>query len=76
MADIAGLCFMLWPLVLLVNENEIKSIKHIQELYINALSRETCMTKRTIQKLLDRKVNVYLTAEEAVEYGIADTIIN
>ena len=57
-------------------ENEIKSIKHIQELYINALSRETCMTKRTIQKLLDRKVNVYLTAEEAVEYGIADTIIN
>lgn len=57
-------------------ENEIKSIKHIQELYINALSRETNMTKRTIQKLLDRRVNVYLTAEEAVEYGIADEIIN
>jgi len=57
-------------------ENEVKSIKHIQELYINALSRETHMTKRTIQKLLDRKVNVYLTAEEAVEYGIADEIIN
>jgi ATP-dependent protease ClpP protease subunit len=34
------------------------------------------MTKRMIQKLLDRKVNVYLTAEEAVEYGIADEIIN
>ena len=57
-------------------ENEIKSIKHIQELYINALARETQMTKRTIQKLLDRRVNVYLTAEEAVEYGIADQIIN
>ena len=57
-------------------ENEIKSIKHIQELYIDALSKETHMTKRTIQKLLDRKVNVYLTAEEAVEYGIADEIIN
>jgi len=57
-------------------ENEIKSIKHIQELYINALSKETHMTKRTIQKLLDRKVNVYLTADEAVEYGIADEIIN
>ncbi len=57
-------------------ENEIKTIKHIQELYINALSKETHMTKRTIQKLLDRKVNVYLTAEEAVEYGIADEIIN
>ena len=57
-------------------ENEVKSIKNIQELYINALSKETCMTKRTIQKLLDRKVNVYLTATEAVEYGIADEIIN
>ena len=56
-------------------ENEVKTIKHIQELYINALSEETRMTKRTIQKLLDRKVNVYLTAEEAVEYGIADEII-
>jgi ATP-dependent Clp protease protease subunit len=57
-------------------ENEIKSIKNIQELYINAMSKETHMTKRMIQKLLDRKVNVYLTAEEAVEYGIADEIIN
>lgn len=57
-------------------ENEMKSIKHIQEMYISALARETCMTKRTIQKLLDRRVNVYLTAEEAVEYGIADEIIN
>tara|TARA_Y100000593_G_C4317844_1_gene341920 strand:+ start:2663 stop:3265 length:603 start_codon:yes stop_codon:yes gene_type:complete len=56
-------------------ENEVKTIKHIQELYISALSRETNMTTRTIQKLLDRKVNVYLTAEEAVEYGIADEII-
>jgi len=57
-------------------ENEMKSIKHIQELYINALARETSMTKRTIQKLLDRRVNVYLSAAEAVEYGIADEIIN
>ncbi len=57
-------------------ENEMKSIKHIQELYINALARETNMTKRTIQKFLDRRVNVYLTAQEAVEYGIADEIIN
>jgi len=56
-------------------ENEMKSIKHTQELYINALARETNMTKRTIQKLLDRRVNVYLTAEEAVEYGIVDEII-
>ena len=57
-------------------ENEMKSIKNIQDLYINALARETSMTKSMIQKLLDRRVNVYLTAQEAVEYGIADEIIN
>ncbi len=57
-------------------ENEMKSIKNIQDLYINALARETSMTKNMIQKLLDRRVNVYLTAQEAVEYGIADEIIN
>ena len=33
------------------------------------------MTKRLLKKLIERKVNVYLTAEEAVEYGIADEII-
>jgi ATP-dependent protease ClpP protease subunit len=33
------------------------------------------MTKRYIKKLLGRKVNVYLTAEEAVELGIADEVI-
>jgi ATP-dependent Clp protease protease subunit len=31
-------------------ENEIKSIKHIQELYISALSRETNMTKANNSK--------------------------
>ena len=33
------------------------------------------MTKRYLKKLMDRKVNVYLTAEQAVELGIADIII-
>jgi len=28
-----------------------------------------------LKKLLERKVNVYLSAEEAVELGIADEII-
>lgn len=56
-------------------ENEVKAVKHMQELYINAMAQETSMTKRQLQKLIDRKINVYLTAEEAIEYGIADEIL-
>ena len=33
------------------------------------------MTKKYIKKLLDRKVNVYLDAKEAIELGIADELI-
>jgi len=44
-------------------------------MYSEALVAETNMTKKDLKKLLERKVNVYLTAEEAVELGIADIII-
>ena len=56
-------------------ENEVKAVKQMQDLYINAMCNETHMTKRQIQKLIDRKINVYLTAEEAIEYGIADELL-
>jgi len=56
-------------------QNEMETIKHQQDKYINALVANTSMTKRQVQKLLDRKINVYLSAEEAVEYGIADEVI-
>ena len=45
------------------------SLEKTEDLYINAMATETHMTKRQIQKLIDRKVNVYLTAQEAIEYG-------
>jgi len=56
-------------------ENEFEEVKWIQEQYINALIEETDMTKRYIKKLLGRKMKVYLTAQEAVELGIADEIV-
>ena len=56
-------------------ENEMKAIKNLQDEYINALVANTELTKRQLTKILDRKVNVYLTAEEAIEYGIADHIL-
>ena len=56
-------------------KNEMEQIQHQQEQYINALVEVSSMTKRQLNRLLDRKVNVYLTAQEAIEYGIADKII-
>ena len=55
--------------------NEMEEIQNIQDAYIAALCAETLLTKRQLKKMLDQKVNVYLTAEEAVEYGLADEVI-
>ena len=55
-------------------ENELDEVKWTQEQYIAALAKETDMTKAYIKKLIGRKVNVYLTAKEAVELGIADEV--
>jgi len=55
--------------------NEMEAVEQIQKMYIDCLVAETDLTKKQIKKLLERKVNVYLSAEEAVEYGIADIII-
>ena len=55
--------------------NEMEAIQGLQEMYINSLVDETNMTKPQMKKMLERKVNVYLSAEEAVELGIADEII-
>jgi ATP-dependent Clp protease protease subunit len=55
--------------------NEMEALQGLQESYIDALVSETNMTKSQIKKMLERKVNVYLSAEEAVKFGIADIII-
>jgi len=55
--------------------NEMEALQRLQEDYINALVEETNMSQEDIKNLLERKVNVYLSAEEAVELGIADIII-
>ena len=55
--------------------NELEEIKNMQEMYINCLVSETKMTETVLRNMLERGVNVYLTAEQAVEYGIADEIV-
>lgn len=55
--------------------NEMEAIQQIQKDYSKALVEETSMSSKKLKELLERKVNVYLSAEEAVDLGIADIII-
>lgn len=56
-------------------ENEMEEVRWIQDQHIKCLVKETDMTEKHLRKLLERKVNIYLTAQEAVELGIADEVI-
>jgi len=56
-------------------ENETKELKWIQNQYVKGLARETNMTEAYLKRLMKKKVNIYLGAEEAVKLGIADEII-
>ena len=55
--------------------NEMEAVEQLQKTYIDCLVAETKMTKKQLKNMLERKVNVYLSAEEAVKLGIADIII-
>lgn len=55
-------------------ENEMDEIRQVSDMYMRALVSETNLSHSRIKTLLDRKVNIYLSAEEAIEYGIADYI--
>ena len=56
-------------------QNEMKEVEKIQKQYIEILAAETNMTEKQIKKLINKNVNVYLSAEEALELGIVDEII-
>jgi len=56
-------------------ENEMDEIRWVQSQYIKMLADETDMTQAQLKKMLLRKVNIYLSAEEAVEMGIADVVV-
>ena len=55
-------------------ENEFKETKFIQSMYIKALAEETSMSEQYVKKIMNKKTNFYLNAEEAVKLGIADII--
>ena len=53
-------------------ENEMKETKVLQDMYFDYLCSCTKLTRRKIKKLLLNNVDAYLSAEEAIKYGIAD----
>ena len=48
----------------------------LQDSYIQAMSNETSMTKKQLQSLINKKINIYLDAEEAIAKGLADEVWN
>ena len=56
-------------------QNELKEVEKIQKQYIEILAAETSMTEKQIKRLINKNVNVYLSAEEALKLGIVDEII-
>jgi len=56
-------------------ETEYEETRWLQDQYIQALSKVTNMSKRMIKKMMERKTNVYINAEQAIEFGIADKIL-
>tara|TARA_R100001509_G_scaffold55822_1_gene30812 strand:- start:1388 stop:2038 length:651 start_codon:yes stop_codon:yes gene_type:complete len=55
-------------------KNELEQMSVLQDSYIQAMADETEMSKKQIQNLINRKVNVYLSASEAIEKGLADEV--
>lgn len=55
--------------------NELEAIQQLQDDYVAAMVENTNFTRKKLEKLLNEKVNIYLSAEEAVKYGLADEVI-
>lgn len=56
-------------------ENELSEIKKMQDIYLQSLADATSMSKKQLKSFMRRKQNVYLNAEEAINLGIADKIL-
>ena len=56
-------------------ENEMAEIRETQKRFTDALKAETKLTDKQIKAFFDRHVDIYLSAAEAVKYGIADIVV-
>ena len=55
--------------------NELEAIQDLQDMYTSCLAAESNMTEEDIKDMLNRNVNIYLSAVEAVKLGFADIIV-
>jgi len=56
-------------------QNEVEEILQTQKQYVECLANETKLSISRLNKLISEKRNIYLSAQEAVKYGIADKIM-
>jgi ATP-dependent Clp protease protease subunit len=56
-------------------ENEMKEVHAIQDAYLEAIASETNLTVKELKRMLRRKENIYMNAEQAVAHGFADIIV-
>ena len=56
-------------------ENETREAKTLQGQYLKALVETTNMPEAKLKRLMKKKTNTYLSAEEALKYGIIDEIV-
>ena len=56
-------------------KDELDETKKIRHMYQDIICAESNLTKADFRRLLRRRKNIYFSAEEAVEFGLADIII-
>lgn len=56
-------------------ENELEEVKVLQDMYVRCVAENSNLSIKKIKKMFSSNSNYYISAEQAVEYGIADEVI-
>ena len=56
-------------------ENELEEVKVLQDMYVRCVAENSNLSVKKIKKLFKSNANHYISAEQAVEYGIADEVV-
>lgn len=56
-------------------ENELEEVKVLQNMYVRCVAENSNLSIKKIKKMFSSNSNYYISAEQAVEYGIADEVI-
>lgn len=56
-------------------ENELEEVKILQDMYVRCVAENSNLSVKKIKKLFSSNSNHYISAKQAVEYGIADEVV-